>query len=175
MDQITLYPITPLDRAWVQQTLESRWGSCQIVSRGKLYQGDQLPGYIARFQDRPAGLVTYHLSANQCEITSLDSLFEGVGIGTFLILSVLRVAQAAACRRVWLITTNDNTPAIRFYQKRGFHLVAVYPKAVQFSRTLKPSIPETGMDDIPIRDELEFEILLESAYASDEDRQNHNL
>ena len=30
----------------------------------------------------------------------------------------------AGCRRVWLITTNDNLRALRFYQRRGFRLVA---------------------------------------------------
>jgi len=50
------------------------------------------------------------------------------------------------------------TKPIGFYQKRGFTLAAAHIGAMESSRALKPSIPLTGMDGIPIRDELEFEI-----------------
>jgi hypothetical protein len=61
---------------------------------------------------------------------------------------------------LWCITTNDNFPALRFYQKRGFRIVAVHPGAVERSRVMKPSIPLWGIDSIPIRDEIELEIPL---------------
>ena len=60
----------------------------------------------------------------------------------------------------WQITTNDNLPALRFYQKRGFHLVAVYPDALAESRRLKPEISHIGLDGIPLRDEIELELLI---------------
>ena len=61
---------------------------------------------------------------------------------------------------MWLITTNDNLHALGFYQKRGFALVAVQPDALAQSRLLKPQISTTGMGGIPLRDEIELEILL---------------
>lgn len=72
---------------------------------------------------------------------------------------VLAAARGADCRRVWLVTTNDNLHALRFYQKRGFDLVALHRNAVDRSRRLKP-IPRCGLDGIPIRHELELDILL---------------
>jgi hypothetical protein len=59
-----------------------------------------------------------------------------------------------------LITTNDNTAALRFWQKRGFKLLRVHRNAVEKSRKLKPEIPLTGNDGIPIRDEIELEMML---------------
>jgi hypothetical protein len=59
-----------------------------------------------------------------------------------------------------LITTNDNLHALGFYQKRGFRLVAVHSNALAASRKIKPSIPDFGMHGIPLRDEIELEILL---------------
>ena len=53
-------------------------------------------------------------------------------------------------------------PGLHFYQKRGFHLVAVHQNALDYSRTLKPEIPLIGMDGIPLRDEIELEIVLKS-------------
>lgn len=61
---------------------------------------------------------------------------------------------------MWLITTNDNTVALRFYQKRGFVLAAIHRNALEESRRLKPSIPLVGIDGIPIRDETELEKFL---------------
>ena len=72
-------------------------------------------------------------------------------------------AARAGCRRLWLITTNDNTPAINFYRHLGFSLVAIHEGAVNLSRRLKPEIPETGVGGVPIRDELEFEISMLAA------------
>ena len=160
MDEIQIVPITNEHQAWIRQTLSDNWGSVQLVSRGKIYSGDQLPGFIALHEGQPAGLATYHLAGKHCEIVSLDSLVPQLGIGSALIQAVKAVAQDTGCQRLWLVTTNDNLPAIRFYQKRGFHLVDVHPNSVQNSRSLKPCIPELGLEDIPIRDELEFEILL---------------
>ncbi len=85
---------------------------------------------------------------------------EKARIGTALIDAVKDVATMAHCKRLWLITANDNMAALRFYQKRGFLLVAVYRNAVEQSRRLKPEIPLVGIDGIPLRDEIELELLL---------------
>ena len=76
-------------------------------------------------------------------------------------LDAVEKEAARNCRRLWLITTNDNIPAIHFYQKRGFTLAALHTDAVNTSRELKPEIPKRGWDDLPIRDEIEFEKILQ--------------
>jgi hypothetical protein len=69
------------------------------------------------------------------------------------------LARDAGCTRLWLITTNDNVDALRFYQRRGFRLAALHAGAVDRSRTrLKPEIPEIGDHGIPLRDEIELEL-----------------
>ena len=89
-----------------------------------------------------------------------QQLFKKRGIGTLLIKAVAEAAKAQGCKRLWLITTNDDTNAIRFYQKKGFVLVALHVNAIEKSRELKPSIPLVGMDGIPILHELEYEMWL---------------
>ena len=75
-----------------------------------------------------------------------------------MIEEVERIALDAGCRRVSLITTNDNIDGLRFYQRRGFRLTELHASAVDGSReSLKPEIPETGEYGIPIRDELELQ------------------
>jgi hypothetical protein len=59
-------------------------------------------------------------------------------------------------RRIRVVTTNDNTRALRFYQRAGFRLTALRVDAVAETRRSRPEIPERGLDDIPIRDEIEL-------------------
>lgn len=159
MTNIQIRPIEEIDKEWITSILEKQWGSTKIVTRGKLRQADKLPGYIALLDDKKVGLITYSIE-NDCEIITLDSLVQGKGIGTALLEKVKQTAKEQNCKRVWLITTNDNTEALRFYQKRGFVLSALYLNALEQSRRLKPEIPQIGIDNIPLRDEIELKIKL---------------
>jgi hypothetical protein len=58
-----------------------------------------------------------------------------------------------------LITTNDNLRALRFYQRRDLRLAALHADAVEESRRLKPTISLVGENGIPIRDEIELELV----------------
>lgn len=152
--------IDPADRELVIRTATERWGSPVVVTRGRAHDVTALPGYIAEMDGEAAGLVTYNVGEGGCEIVSLDSFVENRGVGSRLLERVFEDAESAGCRRVWLMTTNDNTGAIRWYQKRGFSIAAIHLGAVKRSRELKPEIPEYGMDGIPILHEIEFEKVL---------------
>jgi ribosomal protein S18 acetylase RimI-like enzyme len=77
------------------------------------------------------------------------------GIGTTLIDAIEALTRP---RRLWLVTTNDNLDALRFYQRRGFRIVDTRVGAVEDARrTLKPTIPESGSYGIEIRDEIVLE------------------
>jgi len=160
MNTFQIIPVSGDDKAWITSLLQEWWAGPLVVTRGKIHLADELPGFMAVHDGLPAGLITYEFSGDQCEIVTMNSLVENQGIGTALIEAVHDVAINAGCQRLWLITTNDNTAALRFYQKRGFSLVAVHRNAVEKSRELKPEIPLTGNDDIPLRDEIELEIVL---------------
>jgi len=153
-------PLAAIDRDWTVSLLKEHWGSTNMITRGKIHKADELPGFIALQDDKAIGLVTYVIEGGECEITSMNSLMEGAGVGAALVNAVRDVALEAGCKRICLITTNDNIHALRFWQKKGFSLVAVYPNAVEQSRQIKPEIPLIGEDGIPIRDEIELELLL---------------
>lgn len=131
-----------------------------MVNRGKTHIVSALPGFIAAVDGDVAGLLTYHLDGAACEVVTLNSWREGAGVGSALIDAAVEAARAVGCTRVWLLTTNDNLHALRFYQRRGFRLAALYPDALSEARRTKPSIPVTGHHGIPIRDEIELEMPL---------------
>jgi GNAT superfamily N-acetyltransferase len=151
---------TAADDAWVTGTLRRSWGAPILVSRGRIHQGDALPALVAEREGAPVGLLCYEIREGQLEVVSLVALVRRTGVGRALLEAAREAAARAGCRRLWLVTTNDNTPAVRFYQKRGFVLAAVHRDAVAADRWIKPEIPLTGLDGIPIRDELELEMVL---------------
>ena len=160
MKTFLIRPINKEDKAWIIDLCNEWWAGPIQITRGRAHYVDKHPGFIAVQDDTQAGLITYNIDGDQCEITLLNSLVEGKGIGTALVNEVRNVARESGCKRLWLITTNDNTVGLRFLQKRGFSLVAVHRNAIEKSRELKPEIPLTGKDGIPIRDEIELEIVL---------------
>jgi ribosomal protein S18 acetylase RimI-like enzyme len=149
------------DRDWMRSLLRERWATPEIVTRGRVHDAARLPGFIAVVAEQSVGLVTYALENGACEIVSLDSLQQGEGVGSALLNAVVDSAREQKCRRIWLITTNDNMKALRFFQKASFAIAAIHPNAVAAARRLKPCIPEKGHDGIPIRDEIELEMRLE--------------
>ena len=157
------FSISPLDETtmdWVRSFMGAHWGSEIIVVHGTTFRPAELPGYLATLTGEKIGLVTYHLEGEDCEIVTLDSLRPNMGVGSALILAVKQEAGRRGCRRLWLVTTNDNLHALRFYQRRGFALAALRRGAVEASRRIKPEIPLVGEDGIPIRDEIELEMRL---------------
>ncbi len=166
MSKIQIHQKTEADQAWCADLLTTHWGSTHVVTRGRLHDANSIPAFIAEMQGKPVGLLTYRIEDNECEIVSLNSLLKKHGVATALLDAAEKKAVRSGCRRLWLITTNANIPAIHFYQKRGFTLAALYADAMRSSRELKPEIPKHGWDEIPIRDEIEFEKILQPSSRS---------
>ena len=130
------------------------------MAHGAIYEPHTLPGFVAVQDDGWLGLTTYHIVNDACENVMLASVREGVGVGTALINAVVAQARRLHCTRVWLITTNDNLHALRFYQKRSFHLVAVHRDAANRARQIKSAIPLVGNHGIPLHDAIELELIV---------------
>jgi N-acetylglutamate synthase-like GNAT family acetyltransferase len=155
-----LRPLALSDLPQLRQFWIEHWGGEEMVARGNVYRPEQLDGFVVEEANEWIGLITFLIKDNECEVTSLDSLRQGKGIGTRLLDRTIEEARAQGCQRLFLITTNDNLHALGFYQKRGFETVSIYRGAVNESRKIKPGILLIGIDGIPLRDEIELEIKL---------------
>ena len=153
-------PLSAKDSIKVREWWLERWGGETMIVHGEVFQPDSLDGFVAQEDDRWVGLITYRIHQDECEILSLDSLKPQRGTGTRLIQAVIQKAHEAACRRVYLSTTNDNLDALKFSQKIGFALVTIRRNAVDEASKIKPGIPLIGENGIPLRDEIELEFLL---------------
>jgi ribosomal protein S18 acetylase RimI-like enzyme len=164
---IEVRPLADSDRPWSLQVESETWSVPAVARLGELVDPTGLPGFIARLDGEPAGLATYAIRGEDCELVTIRSLREGRGVGRSLLDAVREVAIAAGCTRLWLVTTNDNVRALELYQRWGMEIVAFHRHAVtEARRTLKPTIPERGAHGIPIAHEFELELRLQPPQES---------
>ena len=149
------------DRQEAARFIEHHWGSTTVVSCGRVLHPHEQEGIIERRDGEIVGLVTLRVQGNEMELLTLNAAPTGQGIGSSLLLAAIDEARQRGLERVWLITTNDNLRAIGLYQRLGFRIVGVNIGGVDEARRIKPQIPETGCDGIPIHDEIRLELHLE--------------
>ena len=147
------------NRQMINAFIIRQWYTLQMVVRGESIDLGTAEGFYA-WNDGIIGLITCRMIGQEMEILSLDSLQEHQGIGTALLGKVIGKAKEAGAGRIRLITTNDNLSALRFYQKQGFDIVQIFRNALDQARKIKPEIPLIGLDGIPLRHEIELEMLL---------------
>jgi ribosomal protein S18 acetylase RimI-like enzyme len=145
----------------LESFVRAAWGSDAVVAHGERLFPARLPGFVALTEGQIVGHASYRIVGDACELTSIVADPRGAGIGSRLMDEVIGASRMSGCRTIWLTTTNDNLDALRFYQRRGFRLIALRAGAVDKARRdLKPELPETGADGIPMRDELDLEMTL---------------
>jgi ribosomal protein S18 acetylase RimI-like enzyme len=157
---IEVRPAGPEDAPFVRQALDG-WHGPYIAVHGDLIDASALPALVAWHDGERAGLLTYQEGPPDrgWEIVTIDAMLRGAGVGAALIDALRALAAGRGARRLWLVTTNNNTDALRFYQRLGFDLVALHRDAATAARVLKPGIPEE-VDGIPLRHELELRLEL---------------
>ena len=152
MSSFEIRAATYSDREAIVALLRDRWGGETMIVHDTVYRPADLPAFVAVDGPDLVGLVTYEPGIEVWHVLSLDSLVPGRGIGSALLYRVEDAARSLGCRRVTLVTTNDNVDVIRFYQRRGYRIASIDPGAIDRARRTKPSIPLVGFHGIPIRD-----------------------
>jgi 2-oxo-4-hydroxy-4-carboxy--5-ureidoimidazoline (OHCU) decarboxylase/GNAT superfamily N-acetyltransferase len=151
--------MTSADQPWADQLLADLGGGTRMVARlGELIDPFDLDGLVAERDGRPIGLATVlEHPESGLEVVTLHANPRGAGAGSALLEVARQVAAASGHHRLWLVTTNDNLPAIHFYLRRGFHVARVHEGAVDADRVLKPGIPAVNPENgLPVRDLVEF-------------------
>ncbi len=147
------------DRRRLSEVVRQAWGSTRVASRGRLVEAAELPGFLAVDDGEWVAYATYEIVGNAIEVVALEALRPNLGAGSAVLAECVGVAAESDLHRLWLITTNDNVAALRYYQRHGFLLVALHRDAVTHARRdLKPEIGLVGAEGIPIRDEIELEL-----------------
>jgi ribosomal protein S18 acetylase RimI-like enzyme len=151
--------IEPLaDLVLLQTLLNRRWGDT-LMMFGRAWKSGDYSALVARSPSSDIlGLVTYAMQKSTILVLTLDNFSREPGIGRAMLEQIAVIGREARARQLRVLTTNDNTPALRYFQKLGYRIVAFYPGAIQVYRAVAPNLPEIGVDDIPVRDAIELEI-----------------
>ena len=158
-----MYRITPVtkdDSVWIKNFMTCNWGGEPLVIRSKKFFPSELPGLLVRDGENILGFLFYIIENAECEIIVFEIFEKFHGIGTAVLNELIQLAKAHRCQRIFLMTTNDNLDALRFYQRRGFHICRIHIDSITQSRKLKPTIGLVGDYNIPLRDEIDLEMIL---------------
>ncbi len=153
---ITIEPLT--DTELLRALLRRRWGET-LMMFGRAWQPGEYSALVAYDAERqPVGLVTYAIQKSTLLGLTIDNFSSQPGIGRLLMAALTEIGRQQGAKALRVVTTNDNTPALRYFQIRGFRIVAFYPGAIAIYRAFTPGLPEKGVDGIPMRDAIELEI-----------------
>ena len=142
------------------EELRKWWGSEFVVIRRTKYNLSKMDGFVASHNNSRIGLIIIRYESNNCEIMSLTTSGSLPKTGICLIEEVVANANKNGMEKITVVTTNDNTSALQFYQKTGFIIHELRKNILEESRKIKPEIPLIGNHHIPIRDEIELEMIL---------------
>jgi GNAT superfamily N-acetyltransferase len=110
------------EREDLARFIRTSWGSSTITSRGVAHDASLLTCLVAADGERWLGLAIYQFDGDECELVLLEAFEKHRGIGTALLEATIEQARKLNSRRLWLVTTNDNLDALRFYQRRDMHI-----------------------------------------------------
>lgn len=147
---------TEQDMDWILEQSVSIGGPKQ-VSGGFVHELRDYPALIAEENGAPTGFVSYKTSGLRWVILAIRSVEERRGLGGQLLDALEALAKEQGAEKVRLSVTNDNLPALRFCQLRGYHLRQLIPGVVKSAKKLK-GIPDDeiiiGRHGIEVRDEI---------------------
>jgi ribosomal protein S18 acetylase RimI-like enzyme len=146
---------TNIDRAAARELFERDFGRTKIVAFGEVMDIDQMPALVALMTDEPAGALAYRIHGDAVHIVALatDPMWQRSGVGGHLLAEAELLARRLNLTRVVVATTNDNLPALYFYQRRGYRLADLVVDSV-LTHTGR-EVP--GFGGIPVRDEVRLE------------------
>jgi ribosomal protein S18 acetylase RimI-like enzyme len=159
--QLDLPPVlvreaTAADRERVRELFLAEFGHLTIVAFGSVMHAGDDAALVAEMKDDLAGALAYRELDDALHVVALatDPLWQRAGVGGYLLAEAELLARARSLPRIIAATSNDNIPALYFYQRHGYRMTAIEPDAFAAQR-VKPSGP--GFAGIAVHDEVRME------------------
>jgi ribosomal protein S18 acetylase RimI-like enzyme len=151
----TIKEKAPCDKAEIRQIVEKFWGEDEQLTHDRTFDVPNLPGYVAKTQEVLIGFVLTGEIDDEVLIVALGVLpeYQNLGIGKALVKKVEDAAFRMKKKRLSVSTSNDDLPALTFYQSIGFQIYEVKPNVI----ALKHGKVIKGIGGLPVRDELRLQ------------------
>jgi ribosomal protein S18 acetylase RimI-like enzyme len=147
------------DRAAARELFSRNFGRTGVIAFGQLMDLEAAPTLVADMNGEIAGALAYRLVDGGLHIVALaaDPMWQRCGVGGHLVAEAELLARRLEIPRVVVSVTNDNVPALYFYQRRGY-FIADWIKDGVAKHSSSGSL--VGFAAIPIRDEIRLEKML---------------
>jgi ribosomal protein S18 acetylase RimI-like enzyme len=134
------------------------WDEVEVECFDHEYDVRHLPAFVVCDDEQDGqvvGLASYAVEGDALNLVMLNVLpgYQGRGAGQALIAAVEKAARARSLSRIVVATSNDDLPALYFYQRRGFRLTGLAAGRLVEHH----SGEEPGFAGIPVRDEIQLE------------------
>lgn len=147
------------DKSELLALMMAHWGSHKMMIGLNTYDCAEIEAFgLFSAAGETLALASWTMRGDVGLLCALHALKSGQGAAVHLLDAVKAAAKAKGATRLLAMLTNDNLPAMAFYQKQGFRFSGLYVEAIDHYRSVIPTIIRTGHQDIPVRDALELEI-----------------
>jgi ribosomal protein S18 acetylase RimI-like enzyme len=143
------------DRAKALELFRDVFRPAQLVSFGEAISLDDAAAFVAETDQGIAGALAWRPFDGALHILALatDPMHQRAGVGGHLVAEAELLARRQNWPRVIVTITNDNLPALYFYQRRGYRLSAVLRDSIAAQTRDQKTI---GFAGIPILDEIQL-------------------
>jgi GNAT superfamily N-acetyltransferase len=143
------------DRDRALDIFRREFGGRQLVAEGQPVSVGDAELLVAETEGGVSGALAWRRGNGHLHIVALatDPMWQRAGVGGYLVAEAEALARRQALPRVLVTVTNDNIPALYFYQRRGYRLSAVLTGAVSAQ---PPNEALTGFAGIPVADEIQL-------------------
>jgi len=147
------------EKSQVRELVRRFWGEQEQLAFGRRFAVAELPAYVARRDNSIIGFASFAEADDAVIVVALGVLprYQGFGVGTRLIEKVQSEAKRLRKRRMLVSTSNDDLPALAFYQSLGFQIFEANPNVI----AEKHGTILRGIGGLPVRDELRLQKTLD--------------
>jgi GNAT superfamily N-acetyltransferase len=144
------------DRALALELFTRDIGRTRVVGFGEVVSLEATDMVVADMQGEISGALAWKRRDEALQVVALatDPMWQRSGVGGYLLAEAEVTARREGLSRVIVSASNDNLPALYFYQRHGYRITEVVPDAMLHEGE-PPQHP--GFADIPVRDELRLE------------------
>jgi ribosomal protein S18 acetylase RimI-like enzyme len=155
MPPVLVREATDDDRRAARELFNQDFGRTKIVAFGELMDIEEMPALVAVRHSTPSGALAYRLLGDALHVVALatDPMWQRSGVAAYLLAEAELLARRLKLGRLLVATTNDNLPALYFYQRHGYRLTELIPNSVADHTHQE----EAGFAGIPVRDEVRLE------------------
>jgi len=143
------------DQKKIKKFVRLFWGEQELLTFDRVFRVAELPAFVAKVGKEVVGFVSFAGIQDDLIVVALGMLpeYQGFGIGSSLIAKVEGEARRLGSKRILVSTSNDDLPALAFYQSSGFQIYEVKPNVI----AEKHRGVLRGIGNLPVRDELRLQ------------------